>query len=293
MKNFLLFLPLLMFSNFEASANGGIAEIVQRLSCRDVRTIRSSRTENVYIKECHDGTHAIATQPGSRNSVEGICGPTVGSVMLAGYCGRMFNPYDAQLDGYFDDITPGTRPNVMRSSLNRLFRENRRSCPRGQWTVYDTDNGYNFLNLSLRRMRTQRSRYDKAPFVALVRARGWNLHYFPVVNIYFVQSATPRTTTLRTVEAPSGRERERARANFERNRTVVSRAASPRERMSSTQPSRVTRSNIGRCRVAVNDYSVQKIYTCSNFLSMMSRANNIFGLNLVYDDYVYIAFKND
>tara|TARA_Y100000768_G_C23989959_1_gene691721 strand:- start:3531 stop:4463 length:933 start_codon:yes stop_codon:yes gene_type:complete len=294
MKKTFLILPLILASFGDVSANGGIAEIVQRLRCRDIRTLRSSLTENVYVKKCHDNTHTITTAPGSRSAVNGPCGPTVGSVMLAGYCGRVFNPFDAQELGYFEDITPGTRPGTMRNSLNRLFRENSSACPAGDWTVYDTDNGYDFLNLSINRMRTQNSRYSKAPFVALVRARGLSLHYFPIVNIYFVNSSRPSTQTLKPGNPISASEREEILENFEQTRRVERSSERPRasERMASTQPSRVTSRNIGRCRVAVNDYSFQKIYTCSNFLSMMRAANNIFGLSAVYDDYTYIAFRN-
>ncbi len=273
------------------SLTAGINEVVEILDCKDKRTIPSNITESVFLKQCHDNTYTIGMQPGSRSTYNGVCGPTVGVSMMAGFCGKAYNPYDAQELGYFEDITPGTRPGTMASGLNRLFREHIRSCPRGRWVTYGETDGYRFLNKSLNRMKSQRSKYRKAPFVALVRSTGKGLHYFSVVDIYFVGSTKPRTTRLTTSNALSGEARERAREEYLRNRRIRRTAERPKETRLRSQPRSVSRANVSKCRVAVNDYSVQKVYTCSNFLSMMRAANDIYGLSAIYRDYTYIAFK--
>lgn len=296
LKNLIFAIFIISLAPAQSFANGGIGDYLQLLDCRDIQSVPSNTgAESVFAKRCHDGTHTIEVQPGSRDPSEGICGPTVGTVMLAGFCGKLYNPFDAQDLGYFGDWTPGTRPGTMKSGLNRLFREQSRACPNGQWRLYGESNGYEFLNKSLRRMRTQRSRYTKAPFVAFVRSNGMGHHYFPIVNIYFVRENPPRPRprpdwSLGLPSGPSGQERANQREEWLNNRRVVRTAERLNESVASTQPTRVTSRNINKCRIAVNNYSKQRVYTCENFLDMMDRANDVWGLGVIYSDYTYIAF---
>ena len=284
-------IQLIILLLFTGTAHADITKVVDILKCRDVKTITSNITEDVYLRKCHDDTYTIYTQPGARSKYNGVCGPTVATALMTSYCGKAFNPYDAQELGYFSDITPGTRPGTMKSSLNDLFRENSRHCPRGRWKLYGATNGYQFLNLSLNRMKRGRSKSEKDPFVVFVRSKNKDLHYFPLVNIYFVQNRAARVRTLTSKPGLSGSDRSRNRSEWLRNRQLIRRAQRPSESKLANQPTRVTSGNISQCRVAVNDYSVQKIYTCANLLSMMRAANDIYGLSAIYKDYTYIVFE--
>ena len=276
------FFTLFSLASYAGKGSSGFNDFyVSRLSC----ALAKDLPDNSSAYRCADNTITMSLElDNSKFVYEGLCGPVAAANVMYPMCNKVFSPTEASRLGYFDDITPGTRMSTLADGLNRIFRENSRHCPtRGQWKTYQSDSGYSFLNSALANMRSRRSKYGKTPFIAIIKSLGSSsLHYVSVVDIFFVkENWKPR---VRKMVIPSN-------TDSHRKRKRSSRAQREREPRNNTQFSRITNSNINKCRVKYNDGKHQKIYTCRNFLKLMRMANDSYGMNLYLKEYNYLLFR--
>lgn len=220
-------------------------------SCKKIKSI-SSKSD---IFKCVDGSYSVRSfgYDGYYGAYEGVCGPQSAATMFYPYCGKTFDPRQSMELGRFDDITPGTRPTTLASGLNTIFSRNRDICNRGTWKAFETQNGFTFLNHAKNNMRTKKSRYKSAPFIALIKAKNGNLHYVSVMDIYFVENIRGKIyrSTIQHID--------------------------------------VTKKNLSKCRVRYNDGAIHKKISCSKMARVMSAANE--NLRPILKNYNYLLFQ--
>lgn len=152
------------------------------------------------VWQCEDGT--ISYSQGDRyvngkdkkNDYEGMCGPTAAANVFHAYCEKLFIEPTKISGKYFDDITPGVRPDTMEYGLNKMFNNNS-ECISGEWKYYYSTNRWNFLNSLTRELNSKytyltRTRKDgtkvkRAPVPVLIskKSDAKVLHWVTVVDI--------------------------------------------------------------------------------------------------------------
>lgn len=150
------------------------------------------------VYQCEDGT--ISFQQGKKYSkdkksdYEGMCGPTAAANAFHAYCKNYFVEPKSIAHKYFNDITPGVRPDTLKSGLNKMFYNNS-ECPYGTWKYYYSKNRWDFLsslksNLSnsktyWTRTRSNGQKVKWAPVLVLLskKSDGKVLHWVTVVDI--------------------------------------------------------------------------------------------------------------
>lgn len=153
-----------------------------------------------YARKCDDGTvsyYQPSKNPGvksKKSSYEGLCGPTAAANLAYAYCEKNFF-YSLQIAGrYFNDITPGVRPDTLASGLNKLFKRNS-ECMSGEWKYYYSTSRYDFLDniyyhlnsgdSYITKSRANGTKKKISPFAALISPNdGETLHWVTVVDIY-------------------------------------------------------------------------------------------------------------
>ena len=257
---------------------------VSRLNCALTKDLPDSSS----IYRCGDGTITMSLESNNDKFVyEGLCGPVAAANVMYPLCHKkIFSPVDAARLGYFDDLTPGTRMSTLADGLNRIFEENSRYCPNsGKWRSYQSDQGYKFLNHAISNMRSRRSEYGKTPFIAVIKSLGAKgLHYVTVTDIFFTRTKW-KSKVRKMKTSPSNDSHKKRPVNF---KPV---AQKEQELRNSTQFRKITKSNISYCRVKYNDGKYQKIYTCNDFLKLMRKANDSYGLKLYLSEYNYLLFR--
>lgn len=152
---------------------------------------------NVKVYQCDDET--ISHSQPENTIYEGLCGPTAGANAFHAYCKNSIVDPALIAPKYFWDITPGVRPDVLRSGMNRLFRNNS-ECLKGRWKYYASTNRRSFVdslyyqvrrgNGTLKRIISKNVRAVRSPVLVLTKADGRNLHWVTVVDIIGSKSNT-------------------------------------------------------------------------------------------------------
>ena len=114
---------------------------VASASC--AKRVKLNILKDVKVYQCDDQTITYS-QP-TNTTYEGLCGPTAGANAFYAYCKNTFVDPKLIAPKYFWDITPGVRPDVLTSGLNRMFSNNA-ECMKGKWKYYYVTNRWDFLN---------------------------------------------------------------------------------------------------------------------------------------------------
>lgn len=156
-----------------------------------LKKIKLNVLKNLSVYQCDDGT--ISHSQPENTTYEGLCGPTAGANAFHAYCKSTI--VDPALIGpkYFWDITPGVRPDVLKSGLNRLFKNNS-ECMKGNWKYYYSTNRWDFIdslyyevrrgNGTLKRNLSKNVTAIRSPVLALTKSLiSRNLHWVTVVDV--------------------------------------------------------------------------------------------------------------
>jgi hypothetical protein len=128
-----------------------------------------------------------------KSNYNGLCGATAASNVFHAYCQNLFIEPTEIGTKYFDDYTPGIRPDTMESGLNRLFSNNS-ECLNGEWKYYYSTNRYDFIqslkievrkkNSYLTRKISDKQTAPRSPVIVLLSTTGGEiLHYVTVVDV--------------------------------------------------------------------------------------------------------------
>lgn len=128
-----------------------------------------------------------------KGNYNGLCGATAASNVFHAYCQNLFVEPTQIAPKYFDDYTPGIRPDTMESGLTSLFNNNS-ECPSGEWKYYYVTNRYDFiqsLNIETKKKNKyfirKRDKYhgsERSPVIVLISKDGGNiLHYVTVLDV--------------------------------------------------------------------------------------------------------------
>jgi hypothetical protein len=162
---------------------------VASASC--AKRVKLNILKDVKVYQCEDQTITFS-QP-NNSTYEGLCGPTAGANAFYAYCKNTFVDPKLIAPKYFWDITPGVRPDVLTTGLNRMFKNNL-ECMKGKWKYYYVTNRWDFLNSLYYEVRrgngTQKRiisntgvKAIRSPVLVLTKASGQNLHWVTVVDI--------------------------------------------------------------------------------------------------------------
>ncbi len=166
-----------------------------------IKLIDGNQTVKTDVWGCQDGTISFS-QPdmggegkeGKKNNYNGKCGPTAAANIFHAYCNNLFVDPKEIADKYFDDITPGVRPDTLEYGLNQLFLNNN-ECTQGKWTYFYAQYGLDFIsklnkhlykdNSDWIRTNSKGIKQNISPVIVLLNKKDDKkiLHYVTVVGI--------------------------------------------------------------------------------------------------------------
>lgn len=210
-----------------------------------------TKLKDVKVYRCDDNT--ISHSQPSNTKYEGLCGPTAVANAFHAFCdGNIVDP-KALSEKYFWDITPGVRPDVLKSGLNKVFKNNK-ECITGNWKYYYSKNRWNFLDSlysrvrkrvgTLERITENGTKAIRSPILVLTKASGNNLHWVTVVDVIGYK--------------PGSALEEYKRAT---------------------------------CKVIYNDSGRQTSELCSRFVQRANEIDNAWYTDLVLPEYVHLVFE--
>lgn len=145
---------------------------------------------------CKDGSVSFK-QPSSTGwqGWNGYCGETAASNVLYMSCSMITSPI-GYCNAYTDDVTPGTRPSSLASGLNRMFDDNKSTCPKGKWKTYnDVDSPREYIDYlvgglesyqGIKRLRSNGKKIDRSPFPIMIEVPpkgSKGLHWVTVIDV--------------------------------------------------------------------------------------------------------------
>lgn len=244
MKKFIFMLSFI----FSFSSSAGCYDKV------DLTSIGSD--EPAY--RCQDGTvsFAQATRYSDRKSkkddYESLCGAVATANVFHAYCHNLFVNHVKIAEKYFNDITPGIRPDTLKAGLNKMF-ENNKECMSGEWKYYYSTNRWNFLNSLYFEVRRGNGYWTRkindvvkakrSPLIVLISKKNDAkiLHYVTVVDII---GYDPKVQDYKSDE----------------------------------------------CKVIYNDFGSQTSKSCSQFVKYANQVNNQFFTSIL-NEYTHIVFE--
>ena len=230
----------------------GLSLISSVCSAACINRVKLNILKDVKVYQCEDETISYL-QP-NNTTYEGLCGPTAGANAFYAYCRNTFVDPKLIAPKYFWDITPGVRPDILKSGLNRMFKNNS-ECLKGNWKYYYSTNRWDFLDSVYFEVRrgngTQKriisntgTRAIRSPVLVLTKAYGKNLHWVTVVDIV-------------------GYKPSKMNSDYEKP----------------------------ECKVIYNDSGTQTTEACKTFVNRSNEIDDHWYTDIVLPEYVHLVFE--
>lgn len=162
-------------------------------SCTQIKVDTKTKTYRCKDSSVSFAQASYTGVSSKKGNYNGLCGATAAANVFHAYCQNLFVEPTQIAPKYFDDYTPGIRPDTMESGLTSMF-DNNAECPSGEWKYYYVTNRYDFIqslnietkkkNKYFKRKRDKNHGSERSPVIVLIsKDNGSILHYVTVVDI--------------------------------------------------------------------------------------------------------------